>query len=108
MRKIEQEISDAVLNGCRFSGGNTVVATSNSKTECFLHGNKVFQLDRKTWKFKWSDCGWKTRTTASRLNACFDAVHSLTDNNCHYNYKKREVLDTSTFPHCCIMPSKNF
>ena len=96
MRKIEQKISDAVLNGCRFSGGNTVVATSNGKTKCFLHGNKIFQLDRKTWKFKWSDCGWETRTTASRLNACFDAVKSLTGRSCRYSFGSGKVLDVNS------------
>ena len=93
MRKIEQEISDAVLNGDRFSGGNTVVVTSNSKTECFLHGYKLFQLDRKTGKFKWNDCGWATRTTASRLNACFEAVKNLIGKKYHYNFNSGKVLD---------------
>lgn len=96
MRKIEQKISDAVLNGGSFSGGNTVVTTSNGKTECFLHGNKVFQLDRKTDKFKWSDCCWTTRTTASRLNACFDAVKSLTGRSYRYSFGTGKVLDVNS------------
>ena len=85
MRVIEKKISDAVFANKSFSGGNTVVHTDGCKTECILHGNKIFQLNRKTNEFKWHDCGWTTHITLSRLNACFDAVHALTGKTYRYS-----------------------
>ena len=102
MRAIEQKISDAVLSGCNFSGQNTVVTTNNGKTECILHGHKIFQLDRTTGKFKWRDCGWNTRTTSSRLNACFEAVHGLTGKKYNYSFGNRCVVRTDVKPQQCI------
>lgn len=96
MKIIEHNVSNAVYNGGRFSDGNTVVTTNDGKTSCFLHGNKIFTLDRKSNNFEWSDCCWATQTTASRLNACFDAVYRLTGMRWHYNYGRRCVYDTRT------------
>ena len=105
MRVIEQKVSNAVKSGINFSGQNTVVTTNNSKTECILHGHKIFQLDRNTGDFKWSARGWETRTTGSRLNACFEAVHSLTGKKYHYNFGNGCVMRTDVKPQqyvdCC-------
>lgn len=95
MKAIEQRISDAIFNSKRFSGGNTVVLVSDDKTECILHGHKIFSLNRDSNDFEWNDCGWQTRTTASRLNACFNAVSKLTGACYHYNFGRGEVLDSN-------------
>ena len=72
MRKIEQEMIKAVLHKKSKSFGNTTVSTTNDKTLILLHGNKIAEINWPEMKIDVRDCGWKTPTTKSRLNALLD------------------------------------
>lgn len=51
--------------------GNKVSVTYFGKES---EANQVFELDLKTKKFWFSNCGWPTRTSKLRINDCFDAL----------------------------------
>jgi hypothetical protein len=71
MRKIEQQMNNAIAQGESWTGSNTQVVTLvNGVSEVFLHGHHIAQcygteteVDIKTL------LNWPTRTTMSRLRA---------------------------------------
>lgn len=78
MRKIEQQLQDAIRTGRNWAGGNTTVTQRPSDVpgrtlvEVSLHGNHIatlhtdtmfLRINRETFR------NWPTRTTASRLHA---------------------------------------
>lgn len=80
MRKIEQQIIEALRNQKSFTAGNTSVehyplAGQVSIMECdlvgevYLHGNLIARFNRATNQLDIYDGGWESRTTKSRLNA---------------------------------------
>ena len=73
MRKIEQQMINAIKSETDWKSGNTkVVNFFNDSDKCvvssvFLHGNKIAEItDTDMTIF---DGGWQTNTTKSRLNA---------------------------------------
>ena len=86
MRTIEEDVCKAIVKGENFSKQNTVVNTNYERTKVYLHGNLIFELDRTTNEFKWDDCGWPTKTTQSRLNACLEAHRRLGYRKHLYSY----------------------
>ena len=71
MRKIEQQMNEAILNRKDFFKGNTSVqhyTTETGAREAIvkLHGNHIASV-RDTLQI--CDAGWQTVTTKSRLNA---------------------------------------
>jgi len=78
MRKIEQQMNNAIARGESWAGGNTQVVTLvNGVSEVFLHGHHIAQcygteteVDIRTL------LNWPTRTTMSRLRAL--GVHVFT------------------------------
>jgi hypothetical protein len=73
MRKIEQQMIDAIKSETDWKSGNTkVVNFFNDGDKCvvssvFLHGNKIAEVtDNDMTIF---DGGWQSVTTKSRLNA---------------------------------------
>jgi hypothetical protein len=76
MRKIEQQMINAIKSETDWKSGNTkVVNFFNDGDKCvvssvFLHGNKIAEVtDHDMTIF---DGGWQTNTTKSRLNALCD------------------------------------
>jgi len=67
MNKLEQNMVAAVNGGYNWKSGNTEVRVNDGVTIVLLHGNEIF---RKTPVMtSYSDGGWPTKTTASRLRA---------------------------------------
>ena len=83
-RVIEKNVAMAFKCGRNFCGGNTVVTVGeNGKTSVYLHGNKIVVWDDSV--LMWSDCGWATPTSASRINACLGVINRLHGTAYHYN-----------------------
>ena len=68
MRKIEEQMNEAVANSKSWQSANTsVVSDNNGVSHVYLHGNKIAEVgDDYLQVF---DGGWQTNTTKSRLNA---------------------------------------
>lgn len=67
MNKLEQNMVAAVNGGYNWKSGNTEVRVNDGVTIVLLHGNEIF---RKTPVMtSYSDAGWPTKTTASRLRS---------------------------------------
>ena len=81
MRKIEQQMINAINSETDWKSGNTkVVNFFNDSDKCvvasvFLHGNKIAEItDHDMTIF---DGGWQSNTTKSRLNAlCAEFCHA--------------------------------
>ena len=84
MRKIEQQMINAIKSETDWKSGNTkVINFFNDGDKCvvssvFLHGNKIAEVtDHDMTIF---DGGWQTNTTKSRLNALINEFcNAVTD-----------------------------
>ena len=69
MRKIEQQMNNAIQNNLNWQSGNTSVHFNEE--DCVsvvrLHGNKIAEVGDTFIRL--FDGGWQTNTTKSRLNA---------------------------------------
>ena len=70
MRKIEQQMNDAIRQGRNFSSSNTTVQHDGDETFVFLHGNHIATVRHHSILL--FDGGWQSNTTKSRLNALLD------------------------------------
>ena len=72
MRKIEQQMNDAVANNKDWQSANTSVHYNeeNGVSIVRLHGNKIAEVGEDYLQI--FDGGWQTTTTKSRLNALID------------------------------------
>ena len=111
MSKIEKLVTDAFVNKYCTSFQNTVInySTESDTSNVFLHGNHIFSFNHSTHKFIWNDCGYHTKTTASRLNACFQGLQNITGESYHYRYSPSKgislvINDTSKE----LIPPGNF
>ena len=72
MRKVEQQMNEAILNRKDFFKGNTSVQhyvsnlTGAREAAVHLHGNHIATIGDR---LQICDAGWQTVTTKSRLNA---------------------------------------
>ena len=66
MRKIEQQMNEAILNRKDFRKDNTEVITISDCSFVYLHGNHIATVGDR---LQICDAGWQTVTTKSRLNA---------------------------------------
>ena len=71
MRKLEEQMNQAIRGQRNWAGSNTTVFTTDNGLEStvYLHGNHIatyFHYDRVLQLF---DGGWQSNTTKSRLNA---------------------------------------
>ncbi len=91
MRKIEKLMVLAVANKVNFSLSNTEVRNINNNIFVALHGNLIFaRIDGKDY---FSNAGWNTRTTASRLRA-LGADYSTNYKKCNCELlSRREMYD---------------
>lgn len=72
MRKIEQQMNDAITAKQNWASGNTVVTHSHDNVNApvshvFLHGNKIAEVGETFIRL--FDGGFQSTTTKSRLNA---------------------------------------
>ena len=66
MRKVEQQMNEAILNRQDFRKDNTEVITISDCSFVYLHGNHIATVGDT---LDICDAGWQTVTTKSRLNA---------------------------------------
>ena len=67
MRKIEEQMLEAIRKNRNFKCRNTEVKSKNGFSKVYLHGNHIATYCRRFIDFNL--CGWNTPTTRSRLNA---------------------------------------
>ena len=67
MNKLEKNMLAAVNGGYNWKSGNTEVRVNDGVTIVLLHGNEIYRKTLVTTTY--SDAGWPTNTTASRLRA---------------------------------------
>ena len=91
MRKIEKMMVQAVANKKNFKCSNTEVRVINNAVFVALHGNLIFaRIDGKDY---FSNAGWNTATTASRLRA-LGASYSTNYKKCDCDLiTKNQMLD---------------
>ena len=80
MRKIEQQMNDAVANNKTWQSANTSVHYNeeNGVSVVRLHGNKIAEIGDDYLQI--FDGGWQSNTTKSRLNALIDRFcNAVTD-----------------------------
>ena len=80
MRKIEQQMNDAVANNKSWQSANTSVHYNeeNGVSVVRLHGNKIAEIGDDYLQI--FDGGWQSVTTKSRLNALIDRFcNAVTD-----------------------------
>ena len=70
MRKIEQQMCQAIQNNKNWAGSNTSVITEDNVSKVYLHGNHIATVDDDTMTI--FDGGYQSNTTKSRLNALCD------------------------------------
>ena len=71
MRKIEQQMINAIRNNVDFKLANTEVISCTNVSDVYLHGNLIARIG-ETW-MELFDGGWQSNTTKSRLNAILSA-----------------------------------
>jgi hypothetical protein len=71
MRKIEQQMINAIKNSVDFKLANTQVVSCTNVSDVYLHGNLIARIG-ETW-MELFDGGWQSNTTKSRLNALLQA-----------------------------------
>ena len=73
MRKIEQQMCDAVQSNKNWSSSNTMVTIDEetNTSSVYLHGNLIATVTENDMTIY--DGGWQSVTTKSRLNALCDA-----------------------------------
>jgi len=89
MRQIEKMMLLAVANKKNFRLSNTEVYNKKNGVFVFLHGNLIFaRIDNKDY---YSNSGWNTWTTASRLRA-LGANYSTNYKKCNCNLLSRRDI----------------
>ena len=88
MRKIEQQMNDAITNNVNWSSANTAVTycEETNESKVYLHGNHIATVgDDFVMIF---DGGWQTTTTKSRLNAIINRFcNGVTDGVYQRNFQ---------------------
>ena len=69
MRKIEQQMNNAISNNLNWQSANTAVTfdPDTNESTVYLHGNKIAEVGDDYIRL--FDGGWQSNTTKSRLNA---------------------------------------
>tara|TARA_R100001443_G_scaffold112196_1_gene125572 strand:+ start:1215 stop:1556 length:342 start_codon:yes stop_codon:yes gene_type:complete len=70
MRKVEQQMCEAIQSNKNWTSGNTSVITEDNTSKVYLHGNHIATVDDDSMTI--FDGGWQSNTTKSRLNALCD------------------------------------
>lgn len=96
MRQIEKQMVLAVANKQNFRLSNTEVYNKKNGVFVFLHGNLIYaKINGVNY---YSNSGWNTRTTASRLRA-LGADYSTNYKKCNCELlTRRQIYDLY---YCC-------
>ena len=84
MRKIEQQMNDAISNNTHFKSANTEVQTLDGVSYVYLHGNKIAEVGNSFIRL--FDGGYQSTTTKSRINAIL-SEHGLPGESVFANKK---------------------
>ena len=81
MRKIEEQMNNAIRHRKNWSGSNTTVRCYKkdgitTEIDVLLHGNCIAWFDTASNDFNISSAGWETVTTKSRLNEILEEFAS--------------------------------
>ena len=80
MRKIEEQMNEAVANSKNWQSANTSVTycSESEESKVYLHGNHIATVGDNFLQI--FDGGWQSNTTKSRLNALINRFcNSVTD-----------------------------
>lgn len=69
MRAIEKQMLNAINTRTSMRVDNTTVSTNGDETAVHLHGHEIATINWRINTLTIRDCGWRTSTTKSRLNA---------------------------------------
>ena len=69
MKTIEKGMVAAFNSNKDFHKDNTSVVVADGKVNVYLFGNKIASKDVKSGEVRYSNCGWASVTTSSRLHA---------------------------------------
>ena len=77
MRKIEEQMNNAIRHRRNWAGSNTTVTCYKkdgitTEVNVLLHGHCIAWIDTATNDLNISSAGWETVTTKSRLNALLE------------------------------------
>ena len=79
MRKIEEQMNQALRTFRNWSSGNTTVTSTKEEMLVHLHGNHIATVNKADMNLTIFDGGWQSNTTKSRLNAI---LHEFTYGDC--------------------------
>ena len=75
MRKIEQQMNQAIRACKNWCSGNTQVVSDAESSKVYLHGNHIATVGSDYCMLY--DGGWRSNTTKSRLNALLEAFGDI-------------------------------
>lgn len=87
MRKIEQELLEAIKNRTNWSKSNSQVTFYDNKCYVYLYGYNIAVLDYvedTITQIRLYSQGFKTKTTKSRLNTVLELATKYTNNYIYY------------------------
>lgn len=73
MSKVLDGLHTAIIYGMHFKMGNTELSHSIHGFELYLHGSLIAKKSGN--KYTFTDAGYPTRTTLSRLNVVLQLIH---------------------------------
>ena len=89
MRKIEQQMCEAIQSNLDWKSGNTQVITIEGVSFVYLHGNQIATIDDDSMTIY--DGGYQSTTTKSRLNALCN--YFCMDGECVYQKNFKWYVD---------------
>ena len=91
MRKIEQQMNNAISNNLNWQSANTAVTfdPETNESKVYLHGNHIATVGEDFVQI--FDGGWQSTTTKSRLNAILKE-HAI-DGECVYQKNFKWFVD---------------
>ena len=89
MRKIEQQMCEAIQSNLDWKSGNTQVITIEGVSFVYLHGNQIATINDDSMTIY--DGGYQSTTTKSRLNALCN--YFCMDGECVYQKNFKWYVD---------------
>ena len=97
MRKIEEQMNEAIRFCRNWAGGNTQVIRQEDHSLVFLHGNLIAKIWYDTIQL--FDGGWQSNTTKSRLNAILEEFGKPNERVFQSNFEwNLQMSDYSSIP----------
>ena len=102
MKNIEEEMVIAILNNQNLKSGTTRVVQENGCSKVYFYGGNIAIINKDSIKI--NDCGTRTHTTKSRINA----ILSIFTNKQIYQKDKVWYLGSSVKNYESIFPHNNW